>query len=66
MAQGKAGSTVYEPKNQPNARAVNPGAVADIGIRQIRTKSVELYAGRGIEAPKPVSTYHRSGSQGKR
>lgn len=62
MAQSsKMGSTKVEPKSM----AVNPVAVADIGIQQVRTRSVPMYEGRGLEAPMVGTTIHECGSQGK-
>lgn len=66
MKQGQAthsgsGSTKVEPKSM----RINPAAVSEIGIHQVRTRSIQLYEGRGLEAPKVSSTIHHSGSQGK-
>lgn len=66
MKQGQAthsgsGATKVEPK----PRAVDPGAVSDIGQQYIYTESQPLYEGRGLEAPMVGTTIHHSGSQGK-
>jgi hypothetical protein len=55
------GSTKVEPKS----RAVNPGAVSEIGIHQVRTTSLPMYEGRGLEAPMKSETSYNKGSQGK-
>lgn len=65
MKQGRATSNTYEPKSEPNAKSVDPGAVSNIGLQQVYTRSEPLYDGRGYEAPLAGSTTHRSGSQGK-
>ena len=64
MKQG-TGKTVADYKTEPKARGMNPAAVADIGIQQVRTRSIAMHEGRGIEAPKAASTIHHCGSQGK-
>lgn len=66
MTQGrgmtsKMGST----KVEPNSKAVNVEAVAEIGIHEVRAKSAPMYEGRGLEAPKVGTTIHNNGSQGK-
>jgi hypothetical protein len=65
MKQGHQGSKVFEPKVEPKAKAVSVDYVANLGLRQIRTVSSELYKGRGYEAPKTADTSHPRGSQGK-
>lgn len=45
--------------------AINPRAVADIGVEQVRTVAQPLHAGRGYKAPMAGETTHHSGSQGK-
>lgn len=57
----KMGSTKIEPRSQ----AVNPAAVADIGIHNVRTKSIPMYEGRGLKAPMVGTTTHHCGSQGR-
>jgi len=66
VKQGRAthdgtGST----KREPIAHAVNPAAVSEIGIHQVRATSLPLYEGRGLEAPMAGTTTYESGSQGK-
>lgn len=53
-------------KVEPASRAVNPRAVADIGVHQIHTRSTKLFEGRGLHAPMVSKTVHPKGSQGKR
>lgn len=65
MKQGKA-STINVTKQEPNSRAVSPGAVSRIGIAQSPgTRSEPLYEGRGLKAPMVSTTSHKAGSQGK-
>lgn len=52
-------------KQEPKPRVVNPAAVSEIGIHQVRCKSVSMYEGKGFKAPAIQSSTHRSGSQGK-
>jgi hypothetical protein len=66
MTQGKATkSGMASTKREPIAHAVNPAAVSEIGIHQVRGTSLPLYEGRGLEAPMAGSTTYESGSQGK-
>jgi len=65
MKQGTGHSSNSGRKVEPTSRAVNPAAVAEIGIHEVRTVPVKMYEGRGFEAPKIDSTIHHSGSQGK-
>ena len=65
MKQGTGNTTDSGRKVEPTSRGVNPAAVAELGIHEVRTTSVPLYSGRGIEAPKASTTTHPSGSQGK-
>lgn len=65
MKQGQASSShVGSTKVEPQSRAVNVDAVAEIGLQQHGT-SVPLYAGRGLKAPMVGETSHPTGSQGK-
>jgi hypothetical protein len=64
MKQGTV-KTTTDYKTEPKSHAVNPAAVAEIGIHQIRYKSISLYEGRGLEAPMAGQTNHKCGSQGK-
>lgn len=66
MKQGAAShSGVASTKVEPKPQAVNPGAVARIGIQQITYKKIPLYAGRGLKAPMTSTETHHCGSQGK-
>lgn len=65
MKQGIGHSTDSGRKVEPSSKGVNPAAVAELGIHEVRTTSVPLYSGRGIEAPKATTSIHPSGSQGK-
>lgn len=67
MKQGRATSNTYEPKTEPNSKAVNVSTVAEMGAHQVHCDgtSQPLYEGRGYEAPKTSTSTHRSGSQGK-
>lgn len=65
MKQGTANSKTGNQKSEPIAHAVSPGAASEIGVQQIRTTSLPLYEGRGLEAPTQSITSHRTGSQGK-
>ena len=65
MKQGSGNSSHSAGKVEPKSRGMNPAAVADIGIQQVRTTSIKMHEGRGIEAPKAASTIHHCGSQGK-
>jgi hypothetical protein len=65
MKQGTANSSPGDQKREPIAHAVSPAAVADIGIQQVRSTSLPLYTGRGLEAPMQGTTIHQTGSQGK-
>lgn len=64
--QGQAHSSgVASTKREPIAHAVNPAAVSEIGVHQVRATSLPLYEGRGLEAPMQGCTNHPTGSQGK-
>lgn len=63
MKQGQAGSNSYEPKREPIPHKVSEGAVSQIGTQA--QNSIDLYKGRGYEAPKANVTTHHCGSQGK-
>jgi len=66
VKQGQATtSSVASTKREPIAHAVNPAAVAEIGIHEARVTSLPLYEGRGLEAPMQGTTIHHCGSQGK-
>lgn len=66
MKQGKA--MVSGPgsrKIEPRPMGVNPKAVADIGLQQVRTMPQPMHEGRGYKAPMGGSSNHAKGSQGK-
>lgn len=66
MKQGQAStSLVGSTKQEPVSRAVNVSTVSEIGCAVGRNPSVNLYEGRGLEAPMKSTTIHNSGSQGK-
>lgn len=66
MKQGRATTSfVGSTKTEPVSHAVNPAAVSEIGIHEVRHTSLPLYEGRGLQAPMVSETTHKSGSQGK-
>lgn len=65
MKQGTANNTDSGRKREPIAHAVSEAAVSEIGVHQVRTTSLPLYSGRGLEAPMQGTTIHHCGSQGK-
>lgn len=66
MKQGRAQTSIVgSTKTEPVAKAVNPAAVAELGVHEVRYTSVPLYEGRGLEAPMVSETTHKCGSQGK-
>ena len=66
MKQGQAQtSRVGSTKVEPKSSAINPAAVADIGIQQVRTRSIPFSTGPGLTAPMAGIDTHPSGSQGK-
>lgn len=66
MTQAPSYSTkIASTKVEPKSNAVNPAAVAEIGVHQVRSTSLPLYEGRGLEAPMQGTTVHHSGSQGR-
>lgn len=65
MKQGSASSSgPGSRKIEPRSKAVNPAAVADIGIRQVRYEH-PADLGRGYKAPMASSSNHKCGSQGR-
>lgn len=75
--QGRADTTrSTSHKQEPSARAVNPGGADQLGQAMAKPRAVtSLFDGRGFEAPRPPGdvagvgggrTIHPSGSQGKR
>jgi hypothetical protein len=66
MKQGQSTSKMAGTKIEPRSRAVNPKAVAEIGVHQVRKSPVNLFEGRGLHAPMVSKTVHPKGSQGKR
>lgn len=67
MKQGRASSSgMGSTKVEPMSKAVDVGAVSEIGIRQVHINSrPNLDAGRGYKAPMASSSIHHCGSQGK-
>lgn len=65
MKQGTGNSTNSAQKREPIAHAVSPAAVSEIGLQVVRSTSLPLYEGRGLEAPMQGTTIHHCGSQGK-
>jgi len=74
MKQGRASiSGPHDRKVEPSTKAINPGAVSYIGIKQGNhatddgsghTNYTKMDAGRGYRAPSVGSTTHKKGSQG--
>ena len=73
MKQGTANSRMGSQKVEPMSKAINPGAVADMGNMKgnhadtgdMPFHSTPMDAGRGYRAPAIGSTTHKGGSQGK-
>lgn len=65
MKQGSGKTTVAGGKVEPRSRGINPAAASAIGVQQVRTKPLQVHEGRGVMAPKAMSTSHKCGSQGK-
>ena len=66
MKQGSAThSGVASTKVEPKPRAVNPEAVAHIGLQKVHYTKIPMYEGRGLKAPMAGTTQHHCGSQGK-
>lgn len=66
MKQGMAQqSGMASTKREPIAHAVSVAAVSEIGIHQVRSTSLPMYEGRGLEAPMQGTTCYETGSQGK-
>lgn len=65
MKQGTGNNTSAGQKREPIAYAVSPSAVSELGAHHVRTTSLPLYIGRGLEAPMQGETSHPTGSQGK-
>ena len=63
MKQGSGNSSRGDTEVEPRSHSVNVDAVADIGIKHIKRENEPLYVGRGFEAPKAMTTIHKSGSQ---
>ena len=78
MRQGSASSSgPGSRKIEPRAHAVSPGGVSQIGeslgnhatdvTKNLHGASIDMYKGRGFEAPHDAGrTVHHGGSQGKR
>ncbi len=74
MKQGRASSNVSSSKSEPRSKAVNPAHVARMGAMQgnhstgkgeFPVQHVEVYRGRGLEAPMAGKKHHPKGSQGR-
>lgn len=66
MKQGRASSSTYNPTNYtPKSSGVNPGAVADMGVRPGRPNQTELYPSHGYKASIANGSILPHGSQGK-
>jgi hypothetical protein len=66
MKQGRAPTRMAGGKVEPNSRAIDPGAVSELGIHQVHIRTIpSLDAGRGYKAPMASSSIHHCGSQGK-
>lgn len=65
MKQGQGTTSASGQKREPISHAVSPAAASEIGVQQVRTTSLPLYEGRGLEAPMQGTTIHHTGSQGK-
>ena len=66
MKQGQASSSMLgSTKQEPISKAVNVSTVSEIGGAVGRNPSVNLYEGRGLEAPMKSVTTHAAGSQGR-
>lgn len=74
MKQGSGNSRMGQTKVEPKSRAMNPGAVGQIGIAlgthvteegEVHGAAEKMHTGRGYHAPKVECGNHPSGSQGK-
>jgi hypothetical protein len=66
MKQGTGTSRHGDSKVEPRPKAMNPAAVAALGIHKVYVSSKPgLHDGRGFKAPGIASTSHHCGSQGK-
>lgn len=65
MKQGPSTSRAGSQKREPMSSAIDPGAVSQIGIKEVNLSPEPLVTGRGYSAPAPVAeTIHHCGSQG--
>lgn len=74
MKQGRAThSGSAGTKVEPHSRAILPGGVAQLGTMQgnhvtdggrVENKGLQMYAGRGLQAPMRSQKSHKGGSQG--
>lgn len=65
MKQGTGNNSNMGQKREPIVHAINPKAVAEIGVSQFKSNE-QMSAGRGFTAPQPVGkTIHHGGSQGR-
>ncbi len=65
MNQGSGNNSDSGRKREPIAHAVSEAAVSEIGVHQYRYTKIDLYKGRGYEAPMAGTDTHPCGSQGK-
>lgn len=68
MKQGQATtSSMGSTKVEPTSRAVNVGAVSEIGEQVIHTngKAPAVFEGSGLRAPMAGCTVHKGGTQGE-
>lgn len=66
MKQGTGNSRMGSQKVEPRSRAINPGAVSEMGTHQVHIRAKPaMVEGRGYKAPMAAASNHKSGSQGK-
>ena len=65
MRQG-SGKTTIAGKSSSSGQNFTPEYAASLGTHQVRTRPIQVYEGRGIEAPRATTTVHKSGSQSRR
>lgn len=66
MKQGKASVSIMSgTKTEPISKAIDPGAVSQIGIHENERPREPMVLGQGLKAPMVSQTNHKSGSQGK-
>lgn len=65
MKQGTGKNTMSGQKREPISKAINPGAVSQIGIHEVNLRKEPMVTGRGYKAPMASTTVHHRGTQGK-